>query len=102
MSKITRYGIEFNYPTDEIYFDSATVGRLPVQSIEKVTEFYREYSGTNRGTHRFSIETSKLLEDCRRTISSIFKIEPEELSFLPYQDINQIRKLRVVLASIFN
>ena len=39
------FGLEFAYPNEDIYFDSASLGRLPISSINKIQEFCKKVIG---------------------------------------------------------
>ncbi|MHA1828035.1 MAG: aminotransferase class V-fold PLP-dependent enzyme [Candidatus Heimdallarchaeaceae archaeon] len=93
MSISTRFGVEFNLAPSEIYLDSATVGRTPVESVQVTRDFYTSIGGINRGTHKYAIESSKKLEESRKNIAGIFKVNPKLLSFLPSRETALINAL---------
>ncbi|MCG3224483.1 MAG: hypothetical protein H7647_08455 [Candidatus Heimdallarchaeota archaeon] len=45
MSYITRFGEEFTIPEGKIYLDSATMGKMPVTSLNKMISYYKEING---------------------------------------------------------
>jgi len=78
---------EFDIPKDEIYLDSATIGKLPKKTLKAIFDFYNSNGGgVNRGTHKYAIEASKVLETGRENIARIFKINQKQLSFLPSRE----------------
>ena len=78
---------EFDIPKDEIYLDSATIGKLPKTTLKAICDFYTSNGGgVNRGTHKYAIEASRVLETERENIAQIFKIKPKQLSFLPSRE----------------
>ena len=88
------FGLEFAYPNEDIYFDSASLGRLPISSINKIQEFYeRNIGGTVRGTHRLAIEASRFLEEKRKTLAEIFSITPNQVAFLPSREVAILNSL---------
>ncbi|NPD88086.1 MAG: aminotransferase class V-fold PLP-dependent enzyme [Asgard group archaeon] len=88
------FDLEFSLPDEDIYLDSATLGRLPTSSIKKIQDFYEtNIGGTIRGTHRLAIEASKILEEKRNAISRVFSIAPNQLSFLPSREVAILNSL---------
>ncbi|MCG3226947.1 MAG: aminotransferase class V-fold PLP-dependent enzyme [Candidatus Heimdallarchaeota archaeon] len=88
------FNLEFSLPDEDIYLDSATLGRLPTSSIRLIQEFYETTKGgTIRGTHRLAIEASKVLEEKRNAISKVFKVAPNQLSFLPSREVAVLNSL---------
>ncbi|MHA1345354.1 MAG: aminotransferase class V-fold PLP-dependent enzyme [Candidatus Heimdallarchaeaceae archaeon] len=78
---------EFDIPKNEIYLDSATIGKLPKTTLKAICDFYTSNGGgVNRGTHKYAIEASRVLETERENIAQIFKIKPKQLSFLPSRE----------------
>ena len=78
---------EFNIPKEEIYLDSATIGKMPKTTLKAICNFYNaDGGGVNRGTHKYAIKASKVLETERESIAQIFKINPRQLSFLPSRE----------------
>jgi cysteine desulfurase/selenocysteine lyase len=84
---VKRFGIEFNLQEDNIYLDSATIGKMPVLSLNKIVEFYQNAgSAAIRGVHHEAIESSKILENNRRIFADFFKVEKSQISFLPSKE----------------
>ena len=81
------FGLEFPYSEGEIYLDSATSGKVPVSSINKMHDYYMNLGGgINRGTHRKSLNANRVLEQSRTEIADIFSVESSELAFLPSRE----------------
>ena len=88
------FDLEFSLSNEDIYLDSATLGRLPTSSIRKIQDFYgTKTGGTIRGTHRLAIEASKVLEEKRDSIARIFNVAPNQLSFLPSREVAVLNSL---------
>lgn len=88
------FNLEFLLPDEDIYLDSATLGRLPTSSIRLIQNFYETtIGGTIRGTHRLAIEASKVLEEKRNAISGVFNVAPNQLSFLPSREVAILNSL---------
>ncbi|MHA1955069.1 MAG: aminotransferase class V-fold PLP-dependent enzyme [Candidatus Heimdallarchaeaceae archaeon] len=88
------FNLEFSLPDEDIYLDSATLGRLPTSSINKIQDFYgTRIGGTIRGTHKLAIEASKVLEGKRSSIAGIFNVTPNQLSFLPSREVAMLNSL---------
>ena len=65
---------------DITYLDSACMSLRPERVIEKVNEYYREYSGcSGRSGHSLSRKAQKELEDSRKKVASFIDAKPEEL-----------------------
>ena len=83
-----RFGIDFYFSDDEIYLDSATAGKVPVESIKRMEEFYRNHGGgIGRGTHKKALQASRFIENQREKMIKIFSIDNTQLSFLPSREI---------------
>ncbi|MHA1200181.1 MAG: aminotransferase class V-fold PLP-dependent enzyme [Candidatus Heimdallarchaeaceae archaeon] len=88
MSTITRFGIEFNIKPDQIYLDSATIGKMPTSSIETITNFYKNGGGVPvRGMYNEISQANKILESNRRELASLFHVEPIQISFFPSREV---------------
>lgn len=84
---ITRFGIDFNLQEDKIYLDSATIGKLPVSSLNTIVDFYqKEGTATIRGVHHEAMESMKKLENKRENVADFFKVEAAQVSFLPSKE----------------
>jgi cysteine desulfurase/selenocysteine lyase len=82
------FNVEFSLPNEDIYLDSATLGRLPISTIKRIQEIYElNIGGTIRGTHRLAIEASKIQEEKRKSIADIFNVEADQLAFLPSREV---------------
>lgn len=67
---------------DITYLDSACMSLRPHKVLDKVNEYYREYSGcSGRSGHSLSRKAQKELENSRRKVSRFIDAEPEELMF---------------------
>ena len=94
MSSKERFGIEFLLSDDEIYLDSATIGKLPVSSLQTMNEFYTSKGGgVTKGTHNTSIQASNYLEIQRDELSKILEIKSSQLSFLPSRETALVNAL---------
>ncbi len=81
---VNRFGYDFLIPDDTIYFDSASLGRVPSLSFDVLSSYYHALCGLNsRGTHKAAICAEKALRESRLKISSFFNVPPSLLSFLP-------------------
>jgi len=88
------FGIDFIINEDEIYLDSATVGRLPQSSVSIMNDFYSIHGGgISRGTHKIAINASRSLEKSRSIIGDIFSVDPSRLSFLPSRETAMLNAL---------
>ncbi len=95
MSTTTRFGIEFILKPDQIYLDSATIGKIPVSSMKKIHEYYKNGGGAPvRGVHNEISSSNRLLEENRKSLSRLFNIESSQISFFPSRE--------TVLASVFH
>ncbi len=87
MTTSTRFGIEFNLKQEQIYLDSATVGKLPVSSIKKMIDYYASTGGVPvRGIHSEISASNQLLNKNRKSLADIFKISPNQISFFPTRE----------------
>ncbi len=76
------FGVSFALPDDLIYLDSATIGRLPLSSIDIISDYYKKCGGVkNRGTHEYSICANVKLEKARKELGSLINISPDNISF---------------------
>ena len=81
MTTSTRFGIEFNLKPDQIYLDSATVGKLPVSSLNRMINYYKTGGGAPvRGIHSEISASNQLLEKSRKSLAAIFNISPKQIS----------------------
>ncbi len=66
-----------------IYFDNAATTHKPVQVIEAITNFYREYnSNVHRGIHKLSREASEMYEEAHETLARFINARgAEEIVF---------------------
>jgi len=88
MSSNKHFGIEFNLQPNQIYLDSATVGKMPLSSIRIISEYYRKGGGVPvRGMHTEIFQANKILEERRRELSEFFKVEPVQVSFFPSREV---------------
>ena len=84
---INRFGIDFNLQEEKIYLDSATVGKMPVDSLNSILDFYKnEGTAAIRGVHHEAMESIKKLETKRKEFGNFFKVEPFQISFLPSKE----------------
>ncbi len=86
MNSTTRFGIDFAYPSDEIFLDSATYGKMPVSSIEKMTDIYTKGLVVTKAMYHEASKANTELESCRKALSSIFHTESSQISFLPSKE----------------
>ena len=94
MSLASKIQDEFNIPKEEIYLDSATIGKMPKAALKAICDFYNsDGGGVNRGTHKYAIKASRVLETERESIAQIFKINPKHLSFLPSRETAVLNSL---------
>ena len=95
MTTTTRFGIEFILKPDQIYLDSATIGKIPVSSMKKIHEYYKNGGGAPvRGVHNEITSSIHLLEKSRKSLSRLFNIELSQISFFPSRE--------TVLTSVFH
>ena len=88
MSSNKHFGIEFNLQPNQIYLDSATIGKMPLSSIGIISEYYRKGGGVPvRGMHTEIFQANKILEERRRELSEFFKVEPVQVSFFPSREV---------------
>ncbi len=88
MSSINRFGIDFNIKPNQIYLDSATIGKMPLSSIDTITKFYKDGGGVPvRGMYNEISQANSLLETNRRELANLFKVEPIQLSFFPSREV---------------
>ena len=88
MSPVTRFGIDFNLRSNQIYLDSATLGKMPISSIDFISEYYKRGGGVPvRGMHSEISNAKKFLEDNRRDLAKLFQVEPIQISFLPTREV---------------
>lgn len=67
---------------DITYLDSACMSLRPEKVIEKVNEYYRDYSGcSGRSGHSISRKAQEELERSRENLASFIDVKPEELMF---------------------
>lgn len=67
---------------DLTYLDSACMSLKPQRVIDKVNEYYTEYSGcSGRSGHSLSRKAQEELEDSRRKVASFIDAEPGEIMF---------------------
>ena len=91
---IRRFGIDFCIPDEQIYLDSATVGKMPLSSLQKMTEFYETIGGVPaRSMSQDTLKTTDILEENRNTFSKIFNVEKQQVSFLPSREVGLINAL---------
>ncbi len=94
MNLASRIQDEFDIPKEEIYLDSATIGKMPKTTLKAMCDYYNsEGGGVNRGTHKYAIKASKVLETERENIAQIFRINPKQLSFLPSRETAVLNSL---------
>ncbi len=100
---LTRFGIEFNLQEDKIYLDSATIGKMPISSLNMMCEFYQEIGGVPvRSMSQDAINCTNILEDNRKMFADILNIENNQVSFLPSKEstlINALYSLDVIKKS---
>ena len=88
MTTINRFGIDFNIKPDQIYLDSATIGKMPISSIDVITNFYKDGGGVPvRGMSNEISQANKLLEVNRKKVADFFKVEPIQISFFPSREV---------------
>ncbi len=87
MSFRKSFGLDFHFPETEIYLDSATSGKMPVSSVEVMSNYYTELGGgINRGTHKKAVNANRKLEQSRSTVANIFSVNSNNVSFLPSRE----------------
>lgn len=88
MSSINRFGIDFNIKEGQIYLDSATVGKMPISSIDMISNYYREGGGVPvRGMYNEISRADKKLEENRKQLANFFQVEPIQISFFPSREV---------------
>ncbi|MCE7740829.1 MAG: aminotransferase class V-fold PLP-dependent enzyme [Candidatus Heimdallarchaeota archaeon] len=88
MSSNTHFGIDFNIKPGQIYLDSATIGKMPISSIETITNFYSNGGGVPvRGMYNEISQANNILESNRRELASMFQIDPIQISFFSSREV---------------
>ncbi|MBI5391997.1 cysteine desulfurase [Candidatus Woesearchaeota archaeon] len=65
-----------------IYLDSAATSQKPIQVINTITDFYKNYNtNIHRALHTLSDEATTLYETARKKIASFINANPEEIIF---------------------
>ena len=66
-----------------VYFDNAATSQTPVQVIETITDYYKNYNANiHRGVHALSQEATDVYEASRRKIQKHFNAaQPHEIIF---------------------
>ena len=66
-----------------VYFDNAATSQTPVQVIETITDYYKNYNANiHRGVHALSQEATDVYETARRKIQRHFNAaQPHEIIF---------------------
>ena len=65
-----------------IYLDNAATSQMPLQVMEALESQYRFHNANvHRGIHTLSNESTKALEDARRTAAAFIGALPEEIVF---------------------
>ncbi|MEM3572722.1 MAG: cysteine desulfurase [Nitrososphaeria archaeon] len=65
-----------------IYFDSACMSLKPKQVIEKMLEYYKEYTACHgRSVHDFSEKTTEEFENVRRKVAKMIGAREDEIIF---------------------
>ncbi len=89
MSSITRFGIEFNIRSNQIYLDSATIGKMPISSIKAISDYYLDGGSVPvRGMHNEISQSNNFLEEKRGELANLFQVEPVQISFFPSRESN--------------
>lgn len=61
------------------YLDSAATSQKPYSVIQKVSEYYEKYNGNpGRGSHKFSIESEKIMNEGRKTVQQFINAKKTE------------------------
>ncbi|MCK4895257.1 MAG: aminotransferase class V-fold PLP-dependent enzyme [Candidatus Heimdallarchaeota archaeon] len=88
MAFITRFGEEFTIPEGKIYLDSATMGKMPVSSLDKMISYYKEINGAAvRSMSQEASAAAKVLRNSRNEIRNFFNSSESHVSFLPTREI---------------
>ncbi len=88
MSFITRFGEEFTIPEGKIYLDSATMGKMPVSSLNKMISYYKEINGAAvRSMSQEASAATKVVESSRNEIRDFFNSSESLVSFFPTREI---------------
>lgn len=88
MTNKNAFGIEFNLSKNKIYFDSSSIGKMPLSSIELMKQYYSDVgSAPMRAMHQEATKSNRLLEECREQLGRIFEVEKSQISFLPTKEI---------------
>jgi len=70
------------YGSDLIYFDSACQTLRPIQVIDAIDEYYREYPACGgRSVHRLATRVTLRLDESRDAISDFLNSSPDEIAF---------------------
>ncbi len=88
MSFITRFGEEFTIPEGKIYLDSATMGKMPVSSLNKMISYYKEINGVAiRSMSQEASSATKALDNSRKEVRNFFNSSESHVSFFPTREI---------------
>jgi len=88
MSFITRFGEEFTILEGKIYLDSATMGKMPVSSLNKMISYYKEINGAAvRSMSQEASAANKVIEVSRNEIRNFFNSSESHVSFFPTREI---------------
>ncbi len=69
------------YP-DLVYLDSAATTQKPRAVIEAISEYYLRYNANaGRGVYRLSEESTRILEEGRKTVADFIGAKPHEIIF---------------------
>lgn len=94
MSFITRFGEEFTIPEGKIYLDSATMGKMPVSSLNKMISYYKEINGAAiRSMSQEASSAAKSLDNSRKEVRNFFNTSESHVSFFPTREIALINAL---------
>lgn len=64
-----------------VYLDNAATTALRAEVIDRMTKVLQEHYGNASSTHSFGRSAKSLLEQCRKTIASYFKVSASEIIF---------------------
>jgi cysteine desulfurase/selenocysteine lyase len=70
------------YGSELIYFDSACQTLRPIQVIDAIDEYYREYPACGgRSVHRLATQVTLKLDESREALSDFLNASPGEIAF---------------------
>lgn len=87
MRIVKSFGYDFYYPEDIVYLDSATVSKLPVETVNEMNNYFQSVGGAVPvGTNSEAIIVGKQLNIARETIANFFGVSKTSVAFVPSRE----------------